>query len=110
MASSPEQQFSPHLPSYAELHCLSNFSFLRGASHAEELVGRAAALGYSALAITDECSLAGIVRAHEAALEACIKLIVGAEFRFALDKFRGRGGAAQEREVRDAMQFAVAGK
>src|SRR5205807_2025596 len=53
------------LPDYAELHCLSNFSFLRGASHAEELVERAAALGYSGLAITDECSLAGAVRAHQ---------------------------------------------
>src|SRR2546426_12034756 len=57
------------LPDYAELLCLSNFSFLRGASHAEELVERAAALGYSALAITDECSLAGAVRAHMAAKE-----------------------------------------
>nr|WP_319240326.1 PHP domain-containing protein [uncultured Propionivibrio sp.] len=55
------------LPGYAELHCLSNFSFLRGASHAEELVARAQALGYAALAITDECSLAGVVRAHVAA-------------------------------------------
>ena len=53
----------------AELHCLSNFSFLRGASHPEELVERAAALGYCALAITDECSLAGVVRAHVAAKE-----------------------------------------
>ncbi|MEK6245643.1 MAG: error-prone DNA polymerase [Pseudomonadota bacterium] len=70
------------LPEYAELHCLSNFSFLRGASHAEELVGRAAELGYSALAITDECSLAGIVRAHVAAKERGFKLIVGSEFCF----------------------------
>ena len=66
-------------PSYAELHCLSNFTFLRGASHPEELAERAARLGYSALAITDECSLAGVVRAHVAAKEAGIKLIVGAE-------------------------------
>jgi error-prone DNA polymerase len=51
---------------YAELHALSNFSFLRGASHPAELVGRAHALGYRALALTDECSLAGAVRAHEA--------------------------------------------
>ncbi|WP_408468700.1 PHP domain-containing protein, partial [Paraburkholderia graminis] len=58
------------LPAYAELFCLSNFSFLRGASHAEELAERAAQLGYSALAITDECSLAGVVRAHVAAKEA----------------------------------------
>ena len=58
------------LPAYAELHCLTNFSFLRGASHPEELVERAAALGYAALAITDECSVAGVVRAHVAAKEA----------------------------------------
>jgi error-prone DNA polymerase len=70
------------LPEYAELHCLSNFSFLRGASHAEELIGRAAELGYAALAITDECSLAGIVRAHVAAKEKGFKLIVGSEFCF----------------------------
>jgi len=66
---------------YAELHCLSNFSFLRGASHAEELVERAAELGYSALAITDECSVAGVVRAHLAAREHGLKLIIGSEFR-----------------------------
>ena len=69
------------LPGYAELHCLSNFSFLRGASHAEELARQAARLGYSALAVTDECSLAGIVRAHVAAKEAKLKLIVGSELR-----------------------------
>ncbi|MFI4969077.1 MAG: PHP domain-containing protein, partial [Lysobacterales bacterium] len=51
---------------YAELHCLSNFSFQRGASSARELFERARKLGYAALAITDECSLAGIVRALEA--------------------------------------------
>jgi error-prone DNA polymerase len=70
------------LPDYAELHCLSNFSFLRGASHPEELVERAAALGYEALAITDECSLAGAVRAHQAAKEHGLKLILGTEIRF----------------------------
>ncbi len=69
------------LPAYAELHCLSNFTFLRGASSAIELFERAAKLGYTALAITDECSLAGIVRAHEAALKTGLRLIVGAEFR-----------------------------
>src|ERR1039457_720071 len=68
---------------YAELHCLSNFTFLRGASHPEELVERAHELGYSALAITDECSLAGIVRAHVAAKACGLKLIVGSEIRFA---------------------------
>jgi error-prone DNA polymerase len=51
-------------PVYAELHCVSNFSFLRGASRPEELIDKAVALGYSALAITDECSLAGVVRAY----------------------------------------------
>ncbi len=56
------------------------FSFQRGASHAEELVRRAQELGYHALAVTDECSLAGIVRAHVAAKAAHFKLIVGAEF------------------------------
>jgi error-prone DNA polymerase len=68
------------LPDYAELHCLSNFSFLRGASHPEELVQRAKALGYRALALTDECSFAGAVRAHLAAKEAGLQLILGAEF------------------------------
>ncbi len=64
---------------YAELHCLSNFSFGRGASSAHELFERAKACGYTALAITDECSLAGIVRALEASRETGLKLIVGAE-------------------------------
>lgn len=65
------------LPAYAELQCLSNFSFLQGASHPAELVEQAAQLGYAALAITDECSLAGVVRALVAA-EACkLPLIVG---------------------------------
>ena len=68
------------LPDYAELFCLSNFSFLHGASHAEELVARAVQLGYSALAITDECSLAGVVRAHAEAKKAELPLIIGAHF------------------------------
>ena len=67
-------------PDYAELHCLTNFSFLRGASHPDELVAQAHALGYRALAITDECSVAGVVRAHMAAKECELKLIVGSEF------------------------------
>jgi error-prone DNA polymerase len=67
------------LPEYAELHCLSNFSFLRGASHPEELVERASALGYAALALTDECSFAGAVRAHQAAKECGLKLIHGTQ-------------------------------
>ena len=68
---------------YAELHCLSNFTFLRGASHPEELATRAHELGYAALALTDECSLAGVVRAHVAAKACGLKLIVGSEIRFA---------------------------
>lgn len=56
--------------SYTELHITSNFSFLRGGSHPEELVEQAAGLGYTALAITDHNTLAGIVRAHVAAKKA----------------------------------------
>jgi error-prone DNA polymerase len=77
------------LPDYAELYCRTNFSFLQGASHAQELVERAIALGYRALAITDECTLAGVVRAHAAWQEQVsknqsldFKLIIGSCFRF----------------------------
>jgi error-prone DNA polymerase len=72
--------------SYAELVCASNFSFQRGASHPHELVERARELGYAALAVTDECSLAGIVRAHEAAKDAGLKLIIGSQFRLAAEE------------------------
>jgi len=80
-----EQYTATDIPSansmaYAELHCVSNFSFLRGASRPEELVDTAASLGYTALAITDECSMAGIVRAYGRAREIDFKLIVGCEF------------------------------
>ncbi|MDQ2821077.1 MAG: error-prone DNA polymerase [Pseudomonadota bacterium] len=68
------------LPDYAELFCLSNFTFLQGASHAEELVARAVELGYAALALTDDCSLAGVVRAHAEAKKAALPLIIGAHF------------------------------
>jgi len=78
-------------PAYAELHCVSNYSFLRGASHPEELVAQAWQLGYTGLAITDECSLAGAVRAHEGLKDVLnyfkltseqidFKLIYGSEF------------------------------
>src|SRR6201996_804475 len=78
-------------PDYAELHCLTNFTFLRGASRPAELVQRALELGYRALAITDECSVAGVVRAHMALQQAAeeagtppsLKLIIGAEFTLA---------------------------
>ncbi len=69
------------MSAYAELHALSNLTFLKGASHPEELVETAAALGYAALAITDECSVSGIVRAHTAAKDCGLELLVGAEFR-----------------------------
>ncbi len=72
---------TPALPAYAELHCLSNFTFLRGASHPKELVRRAAQLGYAALAIADECSMAGVVRAHVEAKARGLPLIIGAQFR-----------------------------
>ena len=68
-------------PGYAELHCRSNYSFLTAASHPEELVVRARELGYRALALTDECSLAGIVRAHGEAKAHGLHLIVGSELR-----------------------------
>src|SRR5690606_29356187 len=64
---------------YAELHCLSNFTFLRGASHPEELVGRAAELKLAGFALTDECSVARVVRAHTAAKAAGLRFVVGSE-------------------------------
>jgi error-prone DNA polymerase len=80
----PPPSTSSALPDYAELHCVSNFTFLRGASHPEELVARVVVHGYAALALTDECSLAGVVRAH-LALRALAeqgpvpKLLIGSE-------------------------------
>src|SRR5450830_1670608 len=82
------------VPAYCELHCLSNFSFGRGASHPQELVARAAALGYTALALTDECSVAGVVRAHTEAKKLGLKLLPGAEF--AVTQADGTDGAALE--------------
>ena len=92
---------APALPPYAELVCRSNFSFLHGASHADELVARASRLGYSALAIADECSLSGIVRAHAAAKEHGLKLLIGARFRLSSD-----GAAAGAAFVVLARNFA----
>ena len=66
---------------YAELHCLSNFSFQRGASSARELFDRALRHGYTALAITDECTLAGIVRAWQASIDTGLALIIGSEMQ-----------------------------
>ena len=67
---------------YAELQVTTNFSFLQGGSHPDELVVAAHALGYSALAITDRNSLAGVVRAHHAAKQAGIRLVIGARLDF----------------------------
>ncbi len=97
------------LPDYAELHCLSNFSFQRGASHPEELVARAHALGYRALAITDECSVAGVVRAHLEAKKWGLKLLLGAEF--ALDE--GGGLVALAHDLKgwgDLCEFITAAR
>ena len=79
------------LPAYAELHCLSSFSFQRGASQPEELVARAAALGYTALAITDECSVAGLVRAHVEAGKHGLKLLPGGATGCRRHAHRARG-------------------
>ncbi len=74
------------LQPYAELDCISNFTFLTGASHPEDLVSRASQLGYKALALSDDCSLAGMVRAHLAAREHGLKLIVGSRFKIDSDQ------------------------
>ncbi|MBI3408395.1 MAG: error-prone DNA polymerase [Planctomycetes bacterium] len=76
---------------YAELQCKTNFSFLCGASHAEELVARAVELGHHALAITDVNTLAGVVRAHAAAKPAGLKLLIGAEIQLFPSPLRGEG-------------------
>jgi len=77
----PLQAGNMPLPDYAELQCASNFSFLRGASHPEELVARAVQLGYSALALTDECSLSGVVRAHVEAKKHDFHLLIGSQLQ-----------------------------
>jgi len=66
------------MPAYAELEVTTNFSFLEGASHPEELVERAAELGLTALAVTDRNSLAGVVRAHVTAKRLGLRFLVGA--------------------------------
>jgi error-prone DNA polymerase len=76
-------------PAYAELLCTSNFTFQQGGSHPEELVQQAAQLGYRAIAITDMNSLAGIVRAHSAAKDTGIQLIIAARLELTLDEDGG---------------------
>jgi len=73
------ESFNPNI-GYSELHCLSNYSFLRGASHPHELIIEAKKQGYHSIAITDECSFSGIVKAWAEAKKQSIKLIVGSEF------------------------------
>jgi error-prone DNA polymerase len=68
--------------SYAELQVTSNYRFLEGGSHPDELVETAAALGHAAVAITDRNTLAGVVRAHQAAKRAGIRLVVGCRLDF----------------------------
>ncbi len=80
-ANGPQYVLGGGLPGYVELRCVSTFSFLLGASQPEELVERAKVMGYSALALTDECSMAGMVRAHVAAKKAELPLLVGSQFR-----------------------------
>jgi len=93
---------------YVELHTLSNFSFLRGASQPEELVAQAKALNYSGLALTDECSLAGVVRAHSAAKELGLPLIIGAELN-CLPQGEGHDGPSQLKVVALATDRASYG-
>ena len=64
---------------YSELHCITNFTFLRGASHPYELVNTASKLGYKALAITDRCSFSGLVKAYESGKAHNLKVICGTE-------------------------------
>ena len=78
-------------PAYAELHALSNFSFHRGASHPEEMVQRAHELGYTAVAITDSCTLAGVVRAHVEAKSRGIPLLVGTELHLRAESLQAGG-------------------
>jgi error-prone DNA polymerase len=97
-AKSPSESSEPPLfanqsEEYAELEVTSNFSFLRGGSHPEELVGRAAELGYRALAVTDHETLAGIVRAHTAARDLPLQYIVGSRLFFSFASSLNRSSA-----------------
>jgi error-prone DNA polymerase len=83
----------PPLPGYAELHARSAFSFGLAASQPEELVARAHALGYAALALTDECSVSGLVRAHTEAKKLGLKLLCGAEFVLSVEAAEAAGSA-----------------
>src|SRR6266436_3712714 len=95
---------------YTELHCKSNFSFLEGASHPDELVQQAAELKLHALAVTDRNSLAGVVRAHVAAKQAGMKLLIGAEIRTSEDrgqKTEDRGQKTEDGNGRAVLLYAM---
>ncbi|WP_373502803.1 error-prone DNA polymerase [Aestuariivirga sp.] len=92
--------------SYAELQCTTNFSFLRGASHPEELAAQAKHLGIAALAVTDRNTLAGIVRAHGAAKDAELQFVVGARLDVSPSPLVGEGGSRQRRETDEGMMAA----
>ena len=91
------------LPDYAELHCQSYFSFLKGASAPEALVDRASELGYCALAITDECSVAGVVRAYAEARGKPLQLIVGSTFTVS-EQSQGQGQDQKQKHKQDQKQ------
>ena len=100
------------LPAYAELHCRSNFSFLSGASHPEELIAAAQQRGYSALAITDDCSLSGVVRAHAEGQRLGMPLIIGARMQLSMPAAGGGAGAgtgAGDKKAEAAANHAVGG-
>ncbi|HEX7936852.1 MAG TPA: error-prone DNA polymerase [Paraburkholderia sp.] len=101
----PQRPPASNLPAYAELHCLTNFTFLRGASHPHELVKRALSHGYSALAITDECSLAGVVRAHTALKE--IKDEQDCQRKEIEDKLQGAQASPSDLLPEGALDAAV---
>jgi error-prone DNA polymerase len=101
---------------FAELLARTNFSFLLGASHPREMAETASALGHTAIGVADDCSLAGIVRAHEGAKEAGIKLLVGARFEpadgpgVALYAMHRAGYANLCRIITDARRSAPKGE
>ncbi|MEL7304019.1 MAG: PHP domain-containing protein, partial [Pseudomonadota bacterium] len=80
---------------FAELIAATNFSFLRGGSHAHELVAQAKALGHTAIGIADRNSLAGMVRAHIAAKQVGLRLLVGA--RLVIEGLPGRSDSRRDR-------------
>ena len=79
METAPRPESPLTLPAYAELQCVSHYTFLRGASAPDQLIARAVKLGYQAIAVTDECTLAGVVKAHVAAKQVGLKLLVGSQ-------------------------------